>query len=238
MFAEIVVHRGIEHIAVQPVLGALPNFTDQETVRLCFFHCCAKSAPEGIVDLACHVQPPAVDIEFAHPVLAHVAKIADDLRVFGVRLGHHPLIAEALVGRVFVACGRTLHWELQPVEPVFVCRGFTLFDNVLKGKEVPSHMVKHTIDDHPHTQRVACAYQVAEILVCSKTGVDVEIVDQVVLVVFTCDENRVNINAVKAEIADVVEILRDPTDGPSELSVGDLSVPVALARLPADGTLC
>ena len=120
VLAEIVVHGGVEDITVQPVLGSLPYLTNQDTLRLFFFHRLPKCPPESVVDLAGDIQTPAVNIKFPHPIAAHLAEILLYFRVAGVGFRHHALIAEAFIGRIGFGIFRPLYRELQIVKPVFI----------------------------------------------------------------------------------------------------------------------
>ena len=120
MLAEVVVHGGVEDITVQPMLGSFPHLTNQDTLRLFFFHRLPKCPPESVVDLAGNIQTPAVNSKFPHPIAAHLAEILLYFRVAGVGFRHHALIAEAFIGRIGFWVFRPLYRELQMVKPVFI----------------------------------------------------------------------------------------------------------------------
>ena len=83
---------------------------------------------------------------------------------------------------------------------------------VPEGFKPPAAMIEHTVDDDPHAHGVGGLYQRPEILVCPEGRVDVEVIDQVVLMVFAGDKDGVQIKAGKAQLLDVGQVLRDAAD--------------------------
>ena len=118
VLSEVIVHGGVEHIALKPVSGTLPDLADEQGLRVHFLDGPAESPPEAVVHLAGYVQPPSVDAEFRHPVAPHPAEVVLHLRIPGVEFGHHPFVSETGVGWVFLRGSGTLHRKFQVVKPV------------------------------------------------------------------------------------------------------------------------
>ena len=215
---EVVVHGGVENITVQPMLGSFPHLTNQDTLRLFFFHRLPKCPPEAIVDLAGHIQPPSVNAVFPHPVSAHVTEVFLHLRVRGVQLWHHAFIGETgVAGNVLRGLG-TMHGEGQAVEPVFVTGLLLMFNHVLKGEEMPAAVVEHAVDNDPDAGSVECIDHIPEGVISAEAGVNMVIVQQIVLVVFSGGEDRIQINAVDTQRFQIIHILRNPLQRSAELS--------------------
>ena len=85
--AQRVVHQCVEPVAAQPVGRHAPDLADEVGVRADGPAAGPELLPEGlVVDLARHVEPPAVDPE-PEPVLGHPEQILTNLRLVGIELG-------------------------------------------------------------------------------------------------------------------------------------------------------
>ena len=215
---EIVVHGGIEHVPLKPVTGTLPHLTDQQRFRILAFDRTAERPPEAIVDLAGHIQPPAVNAVFPYPVSAYVAEIFLHLRICGVQLWHHALIGEAGVVRNFLRGFGAMHGEGQIIEPVFVAGFLLIFDHVLKGEEMPAAVIEHAVDNDPNAGSVERIDHSPERFISAEAGVNVVIIQQIILVVFPGGEDRIQIHAVDAQRFQIIHIPRNPVQRPAELS--------------------
>ena len=157
MLAEVVVHRGVEHVPAQPVPRGLPHLADEQDVGIYGLYGAAEGPPEAVVHLAGHIEPPAVYAELLHPVPAHGAEIVPDLAVRRVQLRHHALIGVAGIRGVGLPVLRALHGEAQAVKPRAAARALLVLYHVLKGAEVPAAVVEHAVDynaDAPGVQGV------------------------------------------------------------------------------------
>ena len=215
---EIVVHGGVEHVPLKPVTGAFPDLADQQRFRILAFDRTAERPPEAIVDLAGHVQPPAVDAVFPHPVSAHVTEVFLHLRICGIQLRHHAFIGEAGVVRNFLRGFGAMHGEGQIIEPVFVAGFLLILDHILKGEEMPAAVIEHAVDDDPNARSVQRIDHSPECLIPAEAGVNVVIIQQIILVVFPGGEDRIQIHAVDAQRFQVIHIPRNPVQRPAELS--------------------
>src|SRR5687768_15016052 len=64
LFGDVVIHDGVELIALQPELGLVPDLANDVGLRLDSTHATAEFMPEGdVVDLGRDVQPPDVDAQ-------------------------------------------------------------------------------------------------------------------------------------------------------------------------------
>ena len=215
---EVVVHGGVEHISLKPMPGAFPYLADQQRLRVFAFDRAAERPPEAVVDLAGHVQPPAVNAVFPHPVSAHVTEVFLHLRVRGVQLWHHAFIGETGVAGNFLRGWGAMHGEGQAVEPVFVTGLLLMFNHVLKGKEMPAAVVEHAVDNNPDAGSVERIDHIPEGIIPAEAGVNMVIVQQIVLVVFPGGEDRIQINAVDTQRFQIIHILRNPLQRSAELS--------------------
>ena len=198
--------------------GTLPHLTDQQRFRILALDRIAERPPEAIVDLAGHIQPPAVNAVFPYPVSAYVAEVFLHLRICGIQLWHHALIGEAGVVRNFLRGFGAMHGEGQIIEPVFIAGFLLIFNHVLKSEEMPAAVIEHAVDDDPNAGSVQRIDHSPECLIPSEAGVNVVIVQQVVLVVFPGGENWVQIYTVDAQRFQVIHIPRDAVQRSAEFA--------------------
>ena len=207
MLAKIIIHGGIENIAVQPVLGGLPNFSNKDALWLFLLHRLPKCAPESIVDLASNVQTPTINVKFSHPIAPYLAEIILHLRVAGVGFGHHTLIAEAFIGRISFRIFRFLHGKLKMVKPVFIFRGFTITHYIVKGEKIPPYMVEYAINNNTHSPCMTVVDQLPKILIRAEAGIDVMIIQQIVFMVLPCCKNWIQVYAGSPQFLNIIQIL-------------------------------
>ena len=204
--AEVIVHGGVEHVAAEPVPGAAPDFAYEQRVALDRLAAAAELAPEAVVRLVGHVEPPAIDVKFAQPVLADGAEVVAHFGVRRVQLRHQPLVAEAFVIRPLPGFG-VYDGKPQAVKPACIAALFLLFEHVAEGEKLRAAVVEHPVEYDAQPARVALVHKGAEVPVRAEAGVDVQIVYRVVLVILTCGEDGIQVNAVGAERGYVIEIL-------------------------------
>ena len=171
--------------------GGFPYLAHQQAIGLERLHAAAEFAPEAIVNLAGHIQPPAVDIKGAHPMLPDAAEIVAHLRIGGIELGHGAFIAEALVIGDWFAAFRAHDGQLQMVKPIAVRRGSAAARHILKGKKAPRTVVEHAVEHYAQVAGMAFFHQRAQVVVRAQRRVDVEIVERIILVISPGRKNRV-----------------------------------------------
>ena len=201
--AEVIIHGGIEHIPGQPVACRLPDLTDKQCVGIGGLDRLAEGAPEAVVHLTGHVQPPAVDLEFLHPVNPHPEKIVPHVRVGRVELWHHAFVGIGGVGGVGVWILWPLHGKLEAIKPRAVGGLLLLFHHVLKGPEVPAAVVEHAVDDDPDSLAMEGVHHPAEGFIAAEAGIHMEIVQRVVLVVFPGGKDGIEVDAVNPQILEI-----------------------------------
>ena len=217
--------------------GAFPYLADEQRLRVFALDRAAERTPEAVVDLAGHVQPPAVDAEFPHPISAHIAEVFLHLWVGGIQFRHHPLIGEAGVARNFLRRFGAMHREGQIIEPVPVRRFFLIPDHVLKGKEMPAAVIEDAVDDDPDAGGVQGADHGPECLVSAEAGVHVIVIQQIVLVVFPGGKDWVQINAVDAQRLQVIHIPGHAFQCSAQLPVYGVLLKAPRMRKPGDFAL-
>ena len=148
MLAEIVVHSGIEHITTQPMPSAFPHLSNEQDFRIHRLHSRTEHPPEAIINLTCYVQPPAINVEFTHPIGANLSEVVPYFRVGRIQFRHHPLVSEASVGRVRPWVIWADHWEIQMIKPILVFGQFLIAYHIIKSEEVPATVVEHTVNDN------------------------------------------------------------------------------------------
>ena len=208
MLAEIVVHSGIEHITAQPMPSAFPYLPNEECVRILRFHCWTESSPEGVINFARYIQPPAINVKFPDPIGADFGEIVPYLRVSCVQFRHHPLVSEAGVGWVLFWVIRTDYWKVQMIKPVFVFGRFLIAYHIIESEEIPATVVEYPIDDDADTPPVEFVYHEPKRLVPAEAGIYMVIIQQIIFVVLPRCEYRVKVDAVDPQILKISGIFR------------------------------
>ena len=83
---------------------------------------------------------------------------------------------------------------------------------------MPAAVIEHAVDNNPDAGSVERIDHIPEGVISAEAGVNVVIVQQVVLVVFPGGENWVQINAVDTQRFQIIHILRNPLQRSAELS--------------------
>ena len=83
---------------------------------------------------------------------------------------------------------------------------------------MPAAVIEHAVDDDSDTGAMQRIDHSPERLISAEAGVNVVIVQQVVLVVFPGGENWVQIYTVDAQRFQIIHIPRNPVQRPAELS--------------------
>lgn len=114
-----VVHHGVELVPLQPGGRVVPDLAQDPGVGLRSLHALPEQTPERVVHLVRHVQPPAVDVGVADPVLRDAQEVLGARRVCRVQLRH---VAQPRGERLVVG-ERGIDGEgIDPVEPGDVAR--------------------------------------------------------------------------------------------------------------------
>ena len=87
-------------------------------------------------------------------------------------------------------------------------------------------MVEHTINNNTHSPCMAVVNQLSEIFIRTETGIDVMIIQQIVLVVLPCCKNRIHVNAGSTQFLNVIQILDHAAQRSAEFSARDFAVPL------------
>ena len=87
-------------------------------------------------------------------------------------------------------------------------------------------MVEHAINNHTHSPCMAVVDQLSKIFIRTETGIDVMIIQQIVLVVLPCCKNRIHVNAGSTQFLNVIQILDHAAQRSAEFSACNLTVPL------------
>ena len=195
--AEIVVHRGVEHVAAEIMRGIFPYLADDERIALRRLDGSAERAQETVVQLVRHVQPPAVHVKLSHPVRADVAEILPEEGVGGVRFRHIGDVRKAGIAGQLPG-GRQARRLGQRVEAGIVPRSPPLFQHVAEEGMIAAHMIEYAVENDPDAERVRAADKIPEIVLGAHVRIDAIIIQRIVPVVRSRREDRVQVNAVEA----------------------------------------
>ena len=200
---QAVVHHAVQLVARQPRARVVPGFAQDQRVRVGGLDSLAEGAQEIIADFIHHVQPPAVDAEFPYPPRAHAAEIIDHGGIAGVELGHVAGKAEGAVIALFMA------WKIAvDQEKVIIRRGLAAALDVLKEGMMLGAVVEHAVQQHAHAARVRSLHQLTEGSLSAEPRVHIIIIHDAVFVVGGGGVNGRKIQAVNAQVAQVIQMLR------------------------------
>ncbi len=126
-----------------------------------------------------YIKAQSVDIKRIDPVFDGFEKIVDDVGIVQVELDQIVVAFPVLIGQmvaVIVVCVKIDH------EPVFVRRGFPVFQHVEKGCEFTSHMIEHAIENDADAGLMTMADKAREVVIVAKSCIDLTVVGRIVSV--------------------------------------------------------
>ncbi|MNC30859.1 hypothetical protein D3C75_791610 [compost metagenome] len=167
--AQHIVHAPIELVAPQPRAGVMHDLTDQQQLGKFRLQLPAEPRPEPWGYLIGHIQPPAVDPRFPHPMLGDLHHIISHFRVVHIQLRHMRFrFGEGLIVR-----GRRLHHRKgMNHKPVFVPGILSVLKHILEGKKSIAGMVEYSIQQHSNPVAVGFIHQCPQILCAAKRRID------------------------------------------------------------------
>ena len=236
MLPEIIIHGRIKHGSIQPVSGTFPDFPNQYGILIAFLNCVSEFSPEPIVNLTGYIQPPAINVILFNPVLSYLTEIICCLIPVQCQLRHHPLISEAFITGIGFRILGTYHRIFQPVKPIPVRRTFSFFHHIIKSLKVPSTMIKDTVNNNTDSLPVTALHQLLKLLVRTKAGINMKIVQKIIFMVFPCGKDRIDINGIDTKLCQIIYVFRDPLYGSSKPSMNRFLSIILLCLLPADIT--
>ena len=181
----------------------MPGFAQNQRVRVGSLDGLAEGAQEIIADFVHHVQPPAVYAEFPDPPRAHAAEIIDHGGIAGIELGHVAGKAEGAVIALFTA------WKIAvDQEKVIIRRGLAAALYILKEGMTLGAVVEHAVQQHAHAARVRRLHKLPEGGLAAELCVHIIIIHDAVFVVGGGGVNGRKIQAVNAQVAQVIQMLR------------------------------
>ncbi len=126
-FAELVVHRGVESVTLEPRHGVAHDLGDEVYVGFDALDLASEVDPEIVIDVAGYVHTPAVDVVLLHPVHRNIQEV---LPGFGIRQdeawhGGHPVPRR--VGRLD---GRTVVVDFGDHQAGGACRSAVVVEEV------------------------------------------------------------------------------------------------------------
>ena len=182
--AEHVIHHCIKPIALEPVLGFVPDLADDIGFGIAFLHGFAECAPEcDVVDFFWYVEAPAVDAKI-DPVAGDIQQVAAYTLILDVELGQGRYIPPGIVvgrplGVVIVGAQRPVAHR----EPIEVGRVAAALEDVVEGPKAARGVVKHTVQNDIHAARVRRVQEFAQRLVAAEQRIYLHVIECVVAVV-------------------------------------------------------
>ncbi len=177
---ELVIHHGIEHVALHPALGFGGDLADDVGFGIGGLDDGAEFLPEGIIiNIKGHIQAPAVDALF-NPIPGNIENKFPHLGVIGVEFRQFRRIPPtAVIGFALIGMQRVT----PNVKPIQVGRLSATFENVIELEESPAGMVENTIQDNANIPAVGFFQQSIECGSATQQGVDLHVVMGVIAVV-------------------------------------------------------
>ncbi|MNI12751.1 hypothetical protein D3C73_659450 [compost metagenome] len=126
------------------------------------------------------------------------------------------------------------------MEPVFEGGSFTLFEYIHKWGKGPARMVEHCIQQHADSAFVAGGDQLFQRLYITKMRIDRHIVFRIVFVVGGRGEDRGEVDAGNAELAQMIQMVNDPLQVAAEkvLRCRRSAPRLHIGRIPAGIAIC
>ena len=135
----------------------------------------------------CHIKPPAVYVKFLYPVDSHINQVFLQVSITGIKLWHLLDIGKGLIARRILV----LDWFRHTVKPVIILRTAALFHHIPKGKKVRSTMIEYPIQQNSYAHLMTFFNQIFQIILASKAGIYLKIIDGVILVIGICLKYRI-----------------------------------------------
>ena len=137
-------------------------------------------------------------------MFADFHEVFPDLWIRSVEFGHLPLVRERAICRTDALVFRANNRKPQVVKPILVFGTFAIASDIVEREEVPAAMVEDPVDDYTYAARMGLGDEFMEILVGAHVGGDIEVVQDVILVIFSRCEYRIDIETGKSQVCDIV----------------------------------
>lgn len=116
------------------------------------------------------------------------------------------------------------------VEPRPILGFFSFLFYILKGKEVPATMIEYAVDYYPHVPLMYLINEALELLIRTEDRINMVVINKVILMVLTCNKDRVQINSVASKFFYIVEILPYSFYGPTLKALAFFSFVISEGR--------
>ena len=98
-------------------------------------------------------------------------------------------------------------------------------------------MIEDTINDNTDPFFMAVLHQFPELFICTKAGIDMIVIHQVIFMIFPCCKDRIDINGIDTKLRQIIYVFCDPLYSSSKLSM-NLFLSIVLLRFhSADKTV-
>ena len=135
-------------------------------------------AHESVFEHICSIKTDAVYIEFRHPETNGVKMILSHLRLIQVELREQIMATPVIVGKAIVIL--VISPEVYVAVPVSVPAVLTVLFQIAEGKEPPSRVIEHAVQDHMYAILMAVSHQFFKVFVISKSLIKTAIVFSIV----------------------------------------------------------
>ena len=151
-------------------------------------------------------------MEFLDPIAAHFGKIFLHSGMGRIQLRHFRLIGEAgITGRFSLL--RPFYRKAEIVKPVCISGSIPMLHHIVKRGEIPAAMVEYPINDDAHTSVMDGLCQFQEVRIRAHAGIHVEIVHNIIFVIFPGLKNRIQVQAGKSQLLNVIKIFHNALNG-------------------------
>ncbi|MPM14965.1 hypothetical protein SDC9_61329 [bioreactor metagenome] len=142
--AEFIVRHGVEFVTPEPCVCVVPDFADDQDIRVRLLQLTPQFAPERMGNFVRNIQPPAVQIQPRCPVERGVGQVLYYVRIGRIKPRHGRHRARKRI----VVAGFGGNGEAVEVEPLGVRRARAVCQNILKQRVFVAAVVKNGVENH------------------------------------------------------------------------------------------
>ena len=195
---QLIVGNGMEHFRVGPAaVIAVDDLAHQPELRLDLVGKAAQTLHKVEVQHIRCIQPDAVNVECIDPEADGIIMVVLHLGVALVQLDQQVEAAPVAVRKAVVVL--VVAPEVHIAEPVLIAGILAVGLQVFEGKEIPAHMVEHTVHNDLLAPGVAVGHELPELLVGAQAAVHPAVIDGIIAVGAAL-EQRADINGRAAQV--------------------------------------
>ena len=178
---QLIVGNGMEHFRVGPAaVIAVDDLAHQPEFRLDLVGKAAQALHKVEVQHIRCIQPDAVNVECIDPKADGIIMVVLHLGVALIQLDQQVEAAPVAVRKTVVVL--VVAPEVHIAEPVLIAGILAVGLQIFEGKEIPAHMVEHTVHNDLLAPGVAVGHELLELFVGAQTAVHPAVVDGIVAV--------------------------------------------------------